>query len=42
MQRHAAKAVGPTYHGRTRVPKGETFSRKPTTGPQTLFNPMNP
>jgi hypothetical protein len=24
---------GPTFAGRTQVPKGETFSRSPTTGP---------
>ena len=24
---------GPTYTGRRRVPKGQTFSRRPETGP---------
>ena len=32
----------PTFHGRTRVPAGETFSRNPQTGPQLPANPSNP
>jgi virulence factor Mce-like protein len=39
---HTPGNQGPTFHGRLRVPKGETFSRNPTTGAQTLHNPTNP
>ncbi len=39
---HTPGDQGPTFHGRTRVPKGETFSRNPTTGPQVPYNPSNP
>ncbi len=39
---HTPGDQGPTFHGLTRVPAGETFSRNPTTGPQTLYNPTNP
>ena len=39
---HTPGDQGPTFHGRPRVPAGETFSRNPTTGPQTPFNPSNP
>jgi virulence factor Mce-like protein len=39
---HTPGDQGPTYHGRTRVPKGETFSRNPSTGPQLPYNPSNP
>jgi hypothetical protein len=39
---HTPGDQGPTFHGRARVPTGETFSRNPTTGPQTLHNPTNP
>jgi virulence factor Mce-like protein len=39
---HTPGDQGPTFHGRARVPKGETFSRNPTTGPQTPYNPTNP
>ncbi len=31
---HTPGNQGPTFHGRTRVPAGETFSRNPPTGPQ--------
>ena len=31
---HTPGDQGPTFHGRARVPAGETFSRSPTTGPQ--------
>ena len=31
---HTPGNQGPTFHGRARVPAGETFSRNPTTGPQ--------
>jgi virulence factor Mce-like protein len=33
MDANSPGAQGPTYAGRARVPKGETFSRRPTTGP---------
>jgi ABC-type transporter Mla subunit MlaD len=39
---HTPGDQGPTFTGRARVPAGETFSRNPQTGPQTLFNPANP
>jgi hypothetical protein len=39
---HTPGDQGPTFHGRQRVPKGETFSRNPDTGPQLPFNPTNP
>jgi hypothetical protein len=39
---HTPGDQGPTFAGRARVPVGETFSRSPQTGPQTLFNPSNP
>jgi hypothetical protein len=31
---HTPGNQGPTFHGRARVPKGETFSRVPQTGPR--------
>jgi virulence factor Mce-like protein len=31
-------AQGPTFAGRPRVPKGQTFSRRPTTGPETALH----
>jgi hypothetical protein len=31
---HTPGDQGPTFHGRPRVPAGETFSRNPQTGPQ--------
>jgi hypothetical protein len=31
---HTPGSQGPTFHGRARVPAGETFSRNPQTGPQ--------
>ena len=31
---HTPGDQGPTFHGRSRVPAGETFSRNPQTGPQ--------
>ncbi len=31
---HTPGDQGPTFHGRNRVPAGETFRRNPTTGPQ--------
>jgi virulence factor Mce-like protein len=34
-------AQGTTWTGRTHVPAGETFTRKPTTGPQTPVIPGN-
>jgi hypothetical protein len=33
---------GPTWTGLTRVPPGETFSRRPTTGPQLPIDANNP
>jgi virulence factor Mce-like protein len=39
---HTPGNQGPTFHGRARVPAGETFSRNPQIGPQTLYNPTNP
>jgi hypothetical protein len=39
---HTPGSQGPTFHGRTRVPAGETFSRNPLTGPQLAPNPANP
>jgi virulence factor Mce-like protein len=39
---HTPGDQGPTFHGRARVPAGETFSRNPTTGPQIAYNPTNP
>jgi ABC-type transporter Mla subunit MlaD len=39
---HTPGNQGPTFHGRARVPKGETFGRNPTTGPQLPANPSNP
>ncbi len=39
---HTPGNQGPTFHGRTRVPAGETFSRAPQTGPQLPYNPTNP
>jgi virulence factor Mce-like protein len=42
LDAHTPGAQGPTFHGRARVPAGETFSRNPTTGPQLAANPSNP
>ena len=39
---HTPGDQGPTYHGIARVPRGETYSRNPTTGPQLPFDPSNP
>ena len=39
---HTPGDQGPTFHGRTHVPAGETFSRNPQTGPQLQYNPSNP
>jgi virulence factor Mce-like protein len=39
---HTPGDQGPTYHGVARVPKGETFSRNPETGPQLTYNASNP
>jgi virulence factor Mce-like protein len=39
---HTPGDQGPTFAGRVRVPKGETFSRNPATGPQLPNNPSNP
>jgi phospholipid/cholesterol/gamma-HCH transport system substrate-binding protein len=43
---HTPGDQGPTYaslkQGIFRVPKGETFTRNPTTGPQLSYNPTNP
>jgi hypothetical protein len=42
LDQHTPGDQGPTYKGRSRVPAGETYSRTPVTGPQTLHNPTNP
>jgi ABC-type transporter Mla subunit MlaD len=42
VDQHTPGDQGPTFHGLSRVPPGETFSRNPQTGPQTPFNPSNP
>jgi hypothetical protein len=39
---HTPGNQGATYHGIAHVPKGETFSRSPQTGPQLTPNPSNP
>jgi len=39
---HTPGDQGPTYAGLPHVPKGETFSRNPTTGPQLAATPGNP
>ncbi|MGI8428525.1 MAG: MlaD family protein [Solirubrobacteraceae bacterium] len=39
---HTPGNQGPTFAGRARVPAGETFTRNPQTGPQTVYNPANP
>jgi hypothetical protein len=39
---HTPGSQGTTYAGRARVPKGETFTRTPTTGPQLPSIPSNP
>ncbi len=39
---HTPGDQGPTYHGRARVPAGETFSRNPSIGPLLPYNPTNP
>jgi virulence factor Mce-like protein len=38
---HTPGLQGPTFAGRTQVPKGETFSRAPSTGPQVPSVPGN-
>ncbi len=39
---HTPGDQGPTFHGRARVPAGETFSRNPSIGPQLPKDPANP
>ena len=39
---HTPNNQGPTFHGRSRVPRGETFTRAPQTGPQLPPVPNNP
>jgi hypothetical protein len=39
---HTPGDQGPTFHGLSRVPPGETFSRNPQNGPQLTYNPSNP
>jgi virulence factor Mce-like protein len=39
---HTPGSQGPTFAGAARVPKGETYSRNPTTGPQLPSIPSNP
>ncbi len=38
---HTPGDQGPNFHGAHRVPRGETFSRNPQTGPQLPYNPAN-
>jgi hypothetical protein len=42
LDQHTPGNQGPTFAGRAHVPAGETFSRNPTTGAQTAYNPSNP
>ena len=39
---HTPGNQGPSWTGLPHVPPGETFSRNPSTGPQTAYNPANP
>jgi len=39
LDAHTPGNQGPTFNGRARVPKGETVSRNPTTGPQLATQP---
>jgi virulence factor Mce-like protein len=39
---HTPGDQGATFAGKSRVPKGETYSRNPTTGPQLQNDPSNP
>jgi hypothetical protein len=39
---HTPGNQGPNYHGRARVPKGQTFSRNPQIGPAPYPIPQNP
>jgi virulence factor Mce-like protein len=39
---HTPGAQGATFKGRARVPKGETYTREPQTGPQLTPTPGNP
>jgi hypothetical protein len=39
---HTPGDQGTTFAGKPRVPKGETYSRNPTTGPQLQDDPSNP
>jgi hypothetical protein len=39
---HTPGDQGTTFAGAAHVPKGETFSRAPTTGPMPSYNPSNP
>jgi ABC-type transporter Mla subunit MlaD len=39
---HTPGDQGPTFHGRSRVPAGETFTRAPQIGPQLVPTPQNP
>jgi virulence factor Mce-like protein len=39
---HVPGNQGPTFTGSAHVPRGETFSRTPLTGPQTQSSPQNP
>lgn len=42
LDAHTPGDQGPNFHGAHRVPRGETFSRNPQTGPQLAYNPANP
>jgi len=39
---HIPGDQGPLWTGLSRVPPGETFTRNPSTGPQTAYTPGNP
>jgi hypothetical protein len=39
---HTPGDQGPTFSGRARVPKGETYTRQPQTGPKLAYTPANP
>jgi ABC-type transporter Mla subunit MlaD len=42
VDQHIPGDQGPMYTGLAQVPPGETFTRDPSTGPQTPHNPVNP
>jgi hypothetical protein len=42
VDQHTPGLQGATWTGLSHVPPGQTFSRNPTNGPQTPFDPANP